>query len=165
MRESASQKGLSAAPAGQTVSSTSGNIEPAETARTRKTQASPGLEFPRFFSTAGVDPFDQVEWELRDAIIGNEKGTVVFEQRDPSTAHWLCPRCAQRIEDHERLGMVAAGRWKATAPFRGVISFHIWEAYASTASLVAIVSAGYVVAETRDGLARGVDRPAPRRRN
>ena len=52
-----------------------------ETARKRNIQASPGLEFPRFFSTAGVDPFDQVEWELRDAIIGNEKGTVVFEQR------------------------------------------------------------------------------------
>jgi ribonucleoside-diphosphate reductase alpha chain len=81
MQESASQKGLSAAPAGQTVGSTSGNIEPAETARTRKIPASPGLEFPRFFSTAGVDPFDQVEWELRDAIIGSEKGTVVFEQR------------------------------------------------------------------------------------
>jgi ribonucleoside-diphosphate reductase alpha chain len=81
MQEGASQKGLSAAPAGQTVGSSSGNTEPAETARPRKSQASPGLEFPRFFSTAGVDPFDQVEWELRDAIIGNEKGTVVFEQR------------------------------------------------------------------------------------
>jgi ribonucleoside-diphosphate reductase alpha chain len=80
MREGASEKGLSAAPAGQTVSSSS-NTEAAETTRSRKAQASPGLEFPRFFSTAGVDPFDQVEWELRDAIIGNEKGTVVFEQR------------------------------------------------------------------------------------
>jgi ribonucleoside-diphosphate reductase alpha chain len=81
MQEGASQKGLSAAPAGQTVSSSSMNTEAAESTRTRKTQASPGLEFPRFFSTAGVDPFEQVEWELRDAIIGNEKGTVVFEQR------------------------------------------------------------------------------------
>ena len=81
MREGASQKGLSAAPAGQTVSSSTGNNESAETTRSRKAQASPGLEFPRFFSTAGVDPFDQVEWDLRDAIIGNEKGTVVFEQR------------------------------------------------------------------------------------
>ena len=85
MREGASQKGLSAAPAGQTVSSSSGNTagnnESAETTRSRKAQASPGLEFPRFFSTAGVDPFDQVEWDLRDAIIGNEKGSVVFEQR------------------------------------------------------------------------------------
>ena len=81
MQEGASQKGLSAAAAGQAVASSSGNTEPAETARTRKPQASPGLEFPRYFSTAGVDPFDQVEWELRDAIIGSEKGTVVFEQR------------------------------------------------------------------------------------
>ena len=89
MREGASQKGLSAAPAGQTVSSSSGNTagnnESAETTRSRKAQASPGLEFPRFFSTAGADPFDQVEWELRDAIIGNEKGTVVFEQRGVET--------------------------------------------------------------------------------
>lgn len=85
MQEGASQKGLSAAPSGQTVSSAAGNTaantEPAETTRTRKSQASPGLEFPRFFSTAGEDPFDQIEWELRDAVIGNEKGTVVFEQR------------------------------------------------------------------------------------
>ena len=81
MREGASQKGLSAAPAGQSVTSSTGNTESAETTRSRKAQASPGLEFPRFFSTAGVDPFDQVEWDLRDAVIGNEKGTVVFEQR------------------------------------------------------------------------------------
>jgi ribonucleoside-diphosphate reductase alpha chain len=79
--QDASQKGLSAAPAGQTVSSSSGNAEPTESARSRKSQAAPGLEFPRFFTVAGSDPFDMVEWELRDAIIGNEKGTVVFEQR------------------------------------------------------------------------------------
>src|SRR5690349_24206354 len=81
MQEGASQKGLSAAPAGQTVSSSTSNTESVDAARSRKAQASPGLEFPRFFSTAGVDPFDQVEWDLRDAVIGNEKGTVVFEQR------------------------------------------------------------------------------------
>ena len=44
--------------------------------------AAPGLEFPRYFTRAGVDPFDEVEWELRSAVIGNEKGQVVFEQRD-----------------------------------------------------------------------------------
>ena len=43
---------------------------------------SPGLTFPRFFTEAGVDPFDEVEWELRSAVIGNERGEVVFEQRD-----------------------------------------------------------------------------------
>jgi ribonucleoside-diphosphate reductase alpha chain len=81
MQEGASQK-LSAAPAGETVSAASANVESAESTRTsRKSQASPGLEFPRFFTTDGVDPFDQIEWELRDAVIGNEQGTVVFEQR------------------------------------------------------------------------------------
>jgi ribonucleoside-diphosphate reductase alpha chain len=42
----------------------------------------PGLTFPRFFTETGLDPFDEVEWELRSAVIGNERGEVVFEQRD-----------------------------------------------------------------------------------
>jgi ribonucleoside-diphosphate reductase alpha chain len=42
----------------------------------------PGLEFERFFSREGIDPFDEIEWEMRSAVIGNEKGEVVFEQRD-----------------------------------------------------------------------------------
>src|SRR5258708_12632178 len=42
----------------------------------------PGLEYDRFFSKEGVDPFDEVEWDLRSAVIGSEKGEVVFEQRD-----------------------------------------------------------------------------------
>src|SRR6185437_14938350 len=31
---------------------------------------------------AGVDPFDEVAWENRTAAIGNERGEMVFEQRD-----------------------------------------------------------------------------------
>ena len=79
MQEGAAQK-LAAAAAGQAAGS---YIETAQT-ETRGREAAegaPGLDFPRFFSTAGVDPFDEVEWDLRDAVIGNEKGTVVFEQR------------------------------------------------------------------------------------
>ena len=41
-----------------------------------------GLEFERFFSSEGIDPFDEIDWELRSAVIGNEKGQLVFEQRD-----------------------------------------------------------------------------------
>ena len=44
--------------------------------------AQPGLEFPRFFSREGSDPFDEIEWESRVALIGSEHGEVVFEQRD-----------------------------------------------------------------------------------
>jgi ribonucleoside-diphosphate reductase alpha chain len=41
-----------------------------------------GLTFPRFFTTPGRDPFDEVEWDQRTAIITNERGEVVFEQKD-----------------------------------------------------------------------------------
>ena len=44
--------------------------------------AASGIEFSRYFSRDGVDPFDEVEWELRSAVIANEKGETVFEQRD-----------------------------------------------------------------------------------
>ena len=40
-----------------------------------------GLPFRRYFTTAGVDPFDALEWEIRDAVIGNERGEKVFEQK------------------------------------------------------------------------------------
>ncbi|MBU0678976.1 MAG: vitamin B12-dependent ribonucleotide reductase, partial [Verrucomicrobia bacterium] len=39
-----------------------------------------GLEIPRVFSTEGVDPFAQVEWEQRKAGISDEKGNAIFEQ-------------------------------------------------------------------------------------
>jgi ribonucleoside-diphosphate reductase alpha chain len=48
----------------------------------RKSSPSTGLEFPRYFTLPGVDPFDEVAWERRSAVIGNERGEVVFEQRD-----------------------------------------------------------------------------------
>jgi ribonucleoside-diphosphate reductase alpha chain len=41
-----------------------------------------GLEFERYFTKDGVDPFDEIDWELRSAVIANERGELVFEQRD-----------------------------------------------------------------------------------
>ncbi len=41
----------------------------------------PGLTFERFFTRQGVDPFETVEWELRDAVISGADGKVFFEQR------------------------------------------------------------------------------------
>jgi ribonucleoside-diphosphate reductase alpha chain len=43
-------------------------------------KTAPGLSFSRYFTTPGVNPFDQVSWELRDAIIQDYKGKLVFEQ-------------------------------------------------------------------------------------
>ena len=44
--------------------------------------APPGVDFPRYFSREGIDPFDEIEWESRVALIGSEQGEIVFEQRD-----------------------------------------------------------------------------------
>src|SRR5580700_5617915 len=44
-----------------------------------------GVEFPRYFTArleAGKTPYDEVQWETRTASIGNDKGFVIFEQRD-----------------------------------------------------------------------------------
>jgi ribonucleoside-diphosphate reductase alpha chain len=51
-------------------------------AKARQGSAVAGLTFPRFFTEAGVDAFDEVEWEIRSALIGNDRGEMVFEQRD-----------------------------------------------------------------------------------
>jgi phage terminase large subunit GpA-like protein len=60
---------------------------------------------------------------------------VRWESRDPMTAHVICPLCAGRIEDAERPAMIAAGEWRASAPFDGVAGFHVWEFFAPWRSL------------------------------
>lgn len=42
----------------------------------------PGIRFQRYFTSPGTHPFDEVEWEKRDAAITDEKGEVVFEQKE-----------------------------------------------------------------------------------
>jgi ribonucleoside-diphosphate reductase alpha chain len=39
-----------------------------------------GLKIDRYYTEAGIHPFDAIEWELRDAIIGNPESPA-FEQR------------------------------------------------------------------------------------
>src|SRR5713101_6449744 len=41
-----------------------------------------GCSLERFFTTAGVDPYSEVEWDLRSAVISGEDGRIVFEQKD-----------------------------------------------------------------------------------
>ena len=41
-----------------------------------------GLSFDRHFTTPGVSPYDQVQWELRDAVIQDWKGKLIFEQKN-----------------------------------------------------------------------------------
>jgi ribonucleoside-diphosphate reductase alpha chain len=40
-----------------------------------------GLHFSRHFTRPGLNPFDELAWEFRDAIIQDFKGRLVFEQK------------------------------------------------------------------------------------
>ncbi len=46
------------------------------------TDSSVGMRFTHRFSTPGVHPFDEIEWERREAVITNEKGEIIFQQKD-----------------------------------------------------------------------------------
>ncbi|MFA6958938.1 MAG: vitamin B12-dependent ribonucleotide reductase [Thermoanaerobaculia bacterium] len=50
--------------------------------KTRTKAKGDGITVERYFTKEGVDPFDTCEWEMRSASITNERGEVVFEQRD-----------------------------------------------------------------------------------
>src|SRR6266699_3698429 len=59
------------------------NGKTASVAATAETQAPhPGLTFKRHFTKPGVHPFDEVRWEMRSAVINDERGRPVFEQHD-----------------------------------------------------------------------------------
>ncbi|HXX24214.1 MAG TPA: vitamin B12-dependent ribonucleotide reductase, partial [Terriglobia bacterium] len=47
-----------------------------------QTQSKHGLRIKRLFTKPGFHPFDEIEWELRTTTIQNEKGQVIFEQRN-----------------------------------------------------------------------------------
>jgi ribonucleoside-diphosphate reductase alpha chain len=50
--------------------------------RVEKAGKRAGLRFDRHFTRAGVHPYDELDWELRDAVLTNWRdGSVSFEQR------------------------------------------------------------------------------------
>ncbi|HEV3167842.1 MAG TPA: vitamin B12-dependent ribonucleotide reductase, partial [Isosphaeraceae bacterium] len=52
----------------------------AEPGSARSTRGRTGMVVPRVFSTEGVSPYDQVDWEQRTAVIKDERGRLIFEQ-------------------------------------------------------------------------------------
>jgi ribonucleoside-diphosphate reductase alpha chain len=56
-----------------------------EVRQSLKREERTGVSFPQYFTQKleqGRTPYDEVAWELRTATIGNDKGSVIFEQRD-----------------------------------------------------------------------------------
>ncbi|HEX3581923.1 MAG TPA: vitamin B12-dependent ribonucleotide reductase, partial [Thermoanaerobaculia bacterium] len=56
---------------------------PARPPKAAKKDTKPGgISVERVFTKPGVDVFDTCEWEMRSAVITNERGEIVFEQKD-----------------------------------------------------------------------------------
>ena len=56
--------------------------EKTQTSTKVSTKETKGIPYKRYFAKKGTHPYDEIEWELRDAIISNEKGAVVFAQKN-----------------------------------------------------------------------------------
>src|SRR5690242_12201513 len=68
---------------GQLSVDLSAKMESLKTKAPKKTKT--GIAFPRYFTAkleSGKTPYDEIQWETRTASIGNDKGSVIFEQRD-----------------------------------------------------------------------------------
>jgi ribonucleoside-diphosphate reductase alpha chain len=66
------------------MSATKGSTAPAGQAQTfsKARGQKPGLKIDRHYTKQGVSVWDTVAWEKRSAVITNENGKVVFEQKD-----------------------------------------------------------------------------------
>jgi ribonucleoside-diphosphate reductase alpha chain len=62
------------------VSTGSERVESGSDVSRRTATPAPGMEYVRRFTVAGRDPFDDVAWETRDAVISNDRGEAVFQQ-------------------------------------------------------------------------------------
>lgn len=52
-----------------------------------------------------------------------------FDPKAPEDAHFVCSKNGCVIEHKHKRDMVTRGEWRATKPFNGHASFHIWAAY------------------------------------
>jgi len=68
------------------------SLAPEQAKRSLPTHARSGVTFERYFTARlepGRTPYEEVRWELRHASITNEKGELIFEQRDvEAPADW-----------------------------------------------------------------------------
>src|SRR5271157_1743981 len=63
------------------ITTTTTTTTPSAAIATQKRKA-PGLNFRRYFTKAGVSPYDELEWERRTAQITDSQGGIIFEQKD-----------------------------------------------------------------------------------
>lgn len=91
-----------------------------------------GVAFPRHFTARqepGKTPYDDVQWETRTATIGNDKGSVIFEQRNievPSDWSQTATNIVASKYFHGKLGSPGRERSVAELVHRVVDSIADW---------------------------------------
>ncbi len=54
---------------------------------------------------------------------------IKFDKKDPASAYCECEHCKAKLQDSDKLWMLARGEWRAQAEFDGIAGFHISEIY------------------------------------
>jgi ribonucleoside-diphosphate reductase alpha chain len=65
-----------------TIPNQTTGVQHQTSAKTSSSRRTPGLTFSRYYTRPGVSPFDEIVWELRDAVIQDFKGRIIFEQKN-----------------------------------------------------------------------------------
>lgn len=68
----------------------------------------PKIEWKRFFSQEGKDPFDTIEWSTRNILVKNIDGKVIFEQRGVEFPSSWSQRACDTTTRHYFRGAVGA---------------------------------------------------------
>lgn len=72
-----------------------------------------------------------LKWGGRETPFGVKWSLATSDSSECDDAWYECEHCHEPINDGQRLRMVRAGHWRATAKSKqkGLISFHVWSAY------------------------------------
>ncbi len=87
-----------------------------------------------------------LEWGGKDTAHGIKWAKDENGRHMPETAYYVCSANGCIIEEVDKAEMVARGEWRASKPFKGHASFHIWAGY----SLHVNASWGKLAAEWLD---------------
>lgn len=103
---------------------------PTDAATSRINKAWKGTDQRRYFVPCPhCGEFQVLEWGGKDSPHGIKWQKGPAGENLAETAHYVCRHNGCIIEDVDKPAMVAAGEWRATAPFTGKAGFHIWSGY------------------------------------
>ena len=89
--------------------------------------------------------WENVTWVGRKSTsIEDAELDLKTDEHEPKTAAYACEACGELWNDGQRIAAIRSAEsvgagWKASKPFRGHASYHIWEAYSTLRKLADIV--------------------------